>query len=171
MSSQQSSESKSFSVFKQAQVKFKYQGKRPSRDDDLGEVVDFSRGGDNRIIRLEVPDGFQDCVGIYRGPIYGLKGFPGFLFAPEALSESLQLELAFQSVDEYCESPNKTNIDLCSPKPTEEFNPDECMWEAWKKANMTQETPKKRKTDNHNRKKYRSFKKMSWATAGYHYDW
>jgi hypothetical protein len=160
-----------FSAFKRAQVRHRRQGKNPSRSDDLSEVVDFGRIGDDRILKLEIPEQYKDDSDLYKGPIYGLKGFPGFLFAPQALAESLQIEIAYQSVREFCESPNGTNIDLCPPKPTEENNHDETMWELWKKSNMFQDMPKKQKLEMPNRKKHRSFKKLSWATMGYHYDW
>lgn len=174
MTSHEASESTSFSAFKKAQIRHRRQGKNPNRDDDLGQVIDFSRNQDDRILSLKLPKEFEDsCIDIYRGPIYGLTGFPGFLFAPQALTESLQLEIAFQAVSSYCEAPNKTNIDQCPPKPTEECNHEENMWELWKKSNVIPpETPKKQKLETHSRKKkYRSFKKLSWATMGYHYDW
>lgn len=164
-----------FSAFKRVQVRHRRQGNNPNRSDDLAEVIDFSKGGDDRILRLEVPDNTEQDD-IYSGPMYGLKGFPGFLFAPNALTDSLQSELAYQSVCHYCEEPNKTNIDLCPPKQNEDSNYDEKMWDLWKETTMVvqEETnPKKQKLQAScsAKKKYRSFKKLSWATLGYHYDW
>lgn len=52
----------------------------------------------------------EDCC-FYRGPIYGLRSFPGFLFAPSALSVDLQTHLALASVSSYCQAPHKTNLD------------------------------------------------------------
>lgn len=164
-----------FSAFKRAQVHHRRQGNNPNRSDDLAEVIDFSRGGDDRIVKLEIPKDLDQNVSnedIYRGPIYGLEGFPGFLFAPNALADSIQTELAYQSVSEYCEAPHRTNIDLCPPKENEECNYSERMWELWKKSSIVQEKKsKKQKLGAQNGKKYRCFKKLSWATTGLHYNW
>jgi hypothetical protein len=140
--------------------------------DALDELVDFSRGQDERITPLSLPQNASDLQNIYRGPIYGLKGFPGVLYAPQALMESLQFDLAYNSVSIFCESPHTTNIDQCPPKKNEELNSDGKMWELWKEDNRRRESStKKQKVDHSARKKYRSFKKLSWATMGYHYDW
>lgn len=159
------------SAFKRAQLRHKRQGKNPNRSDDLSEVVDFGRTKDDRIVKLELPETCRCHEEVYKGPIYGLEGFPGFLFAPQALSESLQIEIAYQSVREFCELPNRTNIDQCPPKQMEEINHGESMWDLWKKSNMSPAAPKKQKLDYSKMKKYHSFKKLSWATMGYHYDW
>jgi alkylated DNA repair protein alkB family protein 1 len=161
----------SVSAFKRSQVYHRRQGDNPNRSDDLEEVVDFSWGQDDRITTLSLPKGSSDITNIYRGPIYGLAGFPGLLYAPQALTESLQFELAYHSVSEFCERPHRTNIDLCLPKKTEERNDEEHMWELWKEENMLRGSAKKQKPDPAAKKKYRSFKKLSWATMGYHYDW
>ena len=172
----------SWSAFKRALVRYRRKGDEPNRSDDLEEMVDFSRGHDTRITTVSLPDKVlcEDAkFTLYRGPLYGLDGFPGFFYAPAALSESLQLEIAYRSVSEYCESPNATNIDSCPPKSSEEFNKDDSMWELWKRDNglasdgndngeKGKTHPKKPSTAT---KKYRSFKKLSWATLGYHYDW
>ena len=45
------------------------------------------------------------------------------------------------------------------------------MWNMWKEETKRSKGPKKQKLHNPEPKKYRSFKKLSWATMGYHYDW
>jgi len=160
--------------FKRAQLRHRRQGENPNRMDDLGDWIDFSQGPteDNRIISLDLPDEVADKH-IYKGPIFGLRGFPGLLFAPNALGEDVQNELAFQAVTKYCESPHKTNIDQCAPKANEEVDESMKMWEDWKAETNWQEssTKKKQKALHSGRRKYRSLKKLSWATMGYHYDW
>jgi len=122
-----------FSAFKQAQIRHRRQGNNSCRTDDLPEVVDFGIGIDDRIIKLKIPDELCNAEELYQGPIYGLKGFPGFLFAPQALEEELQTAIAFHSVTKFCEPPHHTNIDLRPPKDSELSNLDEPMWNLWKK--------------------------------------
>jgi alkylated DNA repair protein alkB family protein 1 len=98
------------------------------------------------------------------GPLYGLVGFPGFLYAPQALSASLQLEIAYRSVAEFCEPPHATNIGLLPPKPSEDSKAGGCMWELWKMHQLSE-------AYNNQRKSYGIFGKLSWATCGYQYDW
>jgi alkylated DNA repair protein alkB family protein 1 len=168
----QESVDQSATVFKRAQGRHRRRGDNPNRLDDLDELVDFSRGQDERITPLSLPQNTSDLQNIYRGPIYGLKGFPGVLYAPQALTESLQFDLAYNCVSKFCERPHTTNIDQCPPKKNEELNSDGKMWELWKEDNRKRESStKKQKVDHSARKKYRSFKKLSWATMGYHYDW
>ena len=162
---------KEVSPFKKALIRHRRRGDNPNRIDDLKELVDFGTGQDKRIINLELPQGTKKIPNVYSGPIYGLEGFPGFLYAPQALSESLQFELAYQSVSEYCESPHATNIDKCPPKKSEVLNYDQKMWDLWKEENKLRDARKKQKVDHGAKKKYRTFKKLSWATMGYHYDW
>ena len=72
---------------------------------------------DDRIIRIEIPagrnlendrnsnnhlddkdnriDNTNTNINYYNGPWYGLKDFPGFMIAPSALSEQLQLILCY----------------------------------------------------------------------------
>jgi len=40
----------------------------------------------------------------------------GFLYAPQALSKTLHLQMAWKAVSEYCECPHSTNIELVPPK-------------------------------------------------------
>lgn len=166
--------------FKKAQVRHRRRGDDLYRVDDMGDWIDFGRGMDkeNRIYRVNnVPDKtISDSV--YKGPIFGLKGFQGFYFFPNALDEKVQKELAYKSVSEYCERPHCTNIDQVPPKASEEENLEDRMWDLWKESDDSSSTPRKKqkrsgdaKHDHHHRPKYRSFKKLSWATLGYHYDW
>jgi alkylated DNA repair protein alkB family protein 1 len=161
-------------AFKRIQARHRRQADDLNRTDDLNELVDFSGDlDDDRIIQLKLPEeSSEDLSNTYRGPIFGLKDFPGFLYAPQALTGPLQLELAYRSVSDYCEKPHRTNIDLCPPKKSEVPNHDDKMWEMWKEESSLRETSsKKQKPDPHYKRKYRSFKKLSWATVGYHYDW
>lgn len=161
----------SFSAFKKAQIQHRRQGNNPNRCDDLTEVVDFSKGDDARISSIHFPNNLQKPEEAYKGPIFGLKGFPGFLYFPQALSESLQTQIALRAVKEFCESPHRTNIDLCLPKESEDPNHGDSMWELWQSSNKDKVPLKRPKVSPFNRTKYRSFNKLSWATMGYHYDW
>jgi alkylated DNA repair protein alkB family protein 1 len=164
------------SSFKQAQARYRRQPHAPDRLDDLSDLVDFSRGGDDRIMTVDL--NLPENVTCYRGPVYGLRDFPGLLYAPQALAESLQTDLAYAAVSQYCEAPHVTNIDSALPKPSEEDNADESMWELWKETNghgcgddNDEDTKQAVSSSSGNKKKYRSFRKLSWATMGYHYDW
>lgn len=165
------------SAFKRAQVKHRRQGTRPNRHDDLDCFVDFSTSmtRDDGIYPVDSPSTSNDNECLYDGPIYGISDFPGFLFAPQALSPSLQLNLAFAAVSEYCEAPHATNIDLVPPKAgKEENNIGQSMWELWKQQNGHGETPdgsNAERTIGTSLKHYRSFSKLSWSTMGYQYDW
>ena len=46
----------------------------------------------------------------YKGPIYGIKSHPGFMYIPQALSLQLQHDLAYMALTEYCNAPHATNI-------------------------------------------------------------
>lgn len=146
------------SAFKAAYVRFRRRPDQPDRFDDLSEMVDFGRPEDPRVIRMP---SLRDTKDVYHGPVYGLQGFPGFLYAPQALSPELQYNLSYQAVSVYCEAPHKTNIDLIPPKPHEMLN-DETQWKLWKKEVSEKKT---------SRSYYRNFDKLSWATLGHHYDW
>lgn len=150
------------SAFKRAQVRYRKQ------DDTNAEWIDFSNPEDGRIHALKVTD--EDAGrgnDYYQGPVYGLDGFPGFIYAPQALSAELQLQLAYQSVSEFCEAPHATNIDGVPPKASEVVNTNESMWELWKREDSNARTTR----DNNNSRYYRCFRKLSWATCGYQYDW
>jgi alkylated DNA repair protein alkB family protein 1 len=163
---------KGISAFKRAQLRYRRQGAAPNRTDEVNDWLDFSNPTDDRMFRVESPPR-QDGLNYYKGPLYGISNFPGFLYAPQTLAPSLQDELAYLAVSEYCEAPHATNIDLLPSKAGfEENSTSESMWELWKQQNgygaSTDDIIKK---NGHPTKKYRSFAKLSWSTMGYHYDW
>jgi len=140
----------------------------------LSEIIDFSNPtGDERIIST--------------GRTFGLSTHPGFTYAPEALSQAMQQDLSYLALAEYCEQPHRTNISAVPPKPNEVRYPNTRIWSLWKDQNGFEGKPATGKNDQYNGKKrprddkghklrvevkhYRSPKKLSWATLGYHYDW
>jgi alkylated DNA repair protein alkB family protein 1 len=153
------------SAFKQAQTRHRRKGAAPNRVDDLDDMLDFSSSNNSDLTySVKLPPSKEK---MYEGPLFGIHGFPGFLYAPQALSVSLQTELAFGAVSEYCEAPHATNIDLVPPKTDkEENNVNQSMWELWKEQNASTEG-----ANGKTLKKYRCFAKLSWATMGYQYDW
>lgn len=166
---------KGLSAFKQAQVRHRRQGAAPNRMDDLDSSLDFSRPTqDNRIYSVKCPHSQDNDNRFYDGPLYGITDFPGFLYAPQALAPSLQSDLAFSAVSEYCESPHATNIDLVPPKAgKKDNNVNQSMWELWKEQNGYGDASEASdgKTNGHSLKKYGTFTKLSWSTMGYQYDW
>lgn len=163
------------SEFKQAQMRHKRIPGEPNRSDDLDSLLDFSVDvKHDSIYSIKTPP-TDNNGNLYNGPIYGIEGFSGFLYAPQALSPSLQLDLAFAAVSGYCEAPHATNIDLIPPKEgKEENNVKDKMWELWKLENVgvgSSEGAVNQSRRQSSRKKYRSFSKLSWSTMGYHYDW
>lgn len=173
-----------WSVYKRVQVRCK----QAAVNDivDLPGFVDFYRH-DKRIHRLKNPvttseagfNDIDDASQFYQGPIYGMSGFPGFVYCPRALSESVQTELAFEAVTKYCEAPHTTNIELLPPKTSEvENEAHQTMWHLWKAERANSDgnssepsTIATATTSPPTKKRYRSFHKLSWATTGYHYDW
>jgi alkylated DNA repair protein alkB homolog 1 len=171
MEKQGASEQVVMTPFKRAQLHHRRQGDLPNRTDDLAECLDFNRSGDDRILSLTPPDTMET---IYKGPMFGIKNVPGFLFAPQALGTDIQRELAYRSVTEYCEAPHRTNIDLCHTESSHASDEFKAMWDLWKEDNRQvdeQNKKKKPKTLQSSLQTRRSFKKLSWATMGYHYDW
>ncbi len=159
-------------AFKAAYVRFRRRPDQPDRWDDLSEMIDF--GGqidDSRIMRM--PSLSQEDV--YQGPIFGLRDFPGFLYAPQALSTNLQHCLSYRALSVYCETPHTTNIDLIPPKPHEIVNNNEnneSQWDLWKNKGQNEDsTEKLKKPQSTPRTFYRNYDKLSWATLGHHYDW
>ena len=169
--------------FKRAQLRHRRHGDNPYRTDDIDECLDFHRymkggdGNDDRIIRLTLPENTTSDTTVYRGPMFGIRNVPGFLFAPQALGADLQKELAHQSVTEYCEAPHKTNIDQSQPKEPLNTGISKKMWDLWKEDNHQKEESNKKKNKKHKsihsgkQIPHRCFQKLSWATMGFHYDW
>jgi alkylated DNA repair dioxygenase AlkB len=187
-----SDDSSRHDLFKQAQLRYRRDASKPEgRIDDLADMVDFGRAigtTDSRIHALDLKERARSDEGAndssdceqdsYSEPLYTLEGYDGFLYAPQALPLELQLQLAYQAVSAYCEPPHKTNIDLVEPKPFEIDNSSMSMWELWKQENGF---PSRREpagngtarlpTFGKDRRFYKSFAKLSWATMGYNYDW
>jgi alkylated DNA repair protein alkB family protein 1 len=180
------------SAFKVAQGRYKRRPNDPDRVDDLHEVIDFHNPNSShqtkngRIRRIEPTRYYSsdsnennDCI--YSGPIYTLNDFySGFLFFPAALSTPVQNALAYAAVRSYCEFPHVTNIHGVPPKPTENVNhTSPSMWEIWKQEQEQQRQQQqsngnqilKRTMNTNQNPYYRCFRKLSWATMGYHYDW
>lgn len=188
-----SDDSSRHDLFKQAQLRYRRDASKPEgRVDDLADLVDFGRpigANDSRIHQaLDQKERARSDEGAkensvydqdsYTGPLYTLEGYDGFLYAPQALPMAWQLQLAYQAVSAYCERPHKTNIDLVEPKAFEIDNSSMSMWELWKLENgfpsrrvaadcASNPLPKFGK----DRRFYKSFAKLSWATMGYNYDW
>jgi len=149
--------------------------------DKNGEGDNTMEHADPRILTLKTPtpneNNSNNSQSYYQGPAFGLSEFPGFIFFPQALSECLQTQLAFESVTDFCEAPHATNIDLVAPKSHEVVNgEEETLWHLWKTEHGFATATNKGQAssaakDNPNKKYYRSFRKLSWATTGYHYDW
>jgi alkylated DNA repair protein alkB family protein 1 len=171
MTPDETKETSASSAFKRAHARYRRQAHAPDRLDDLSELLDFSRGGDDRILPVRLKEQKDMDTDYYQGPIYGLKGFPGFLYAPQSLSNSLQTQLAYEAVSQYCEPPHVTNIDSVPPKQSEERNTNESMWNLWKEENFCGNDKTTLDPKNPTKRKYRCFRKLSWATLGYHYDW
>ena len=179
MESGNSRENSVCTAFKRAQVRYRRRGNDPNRSSDLPELVDFNGAinDDDRVVHFATRRVCStNAEEIYQGSLYGLREFPGFIYAPQALSISLQQQLAYHAVSEYCEAPHLTNIDQTPPKEFEYRNKDEKMWELWKRDCGFGDDPtvgfEEHKSNQKQPKKYyRNFQKLSWATMGYHYDW
>ena len=160
--------------FKKTLHHFRRQPNDPDRIDDVEELVDFTHAREGRCLanqaieRVELHYVGRDC---YQGPLYTLPDYPGFLYAPSALSHMAQLQLAFQAVTTYCQSPHTTNIQLVPPKAHESLT-ETPMWKLWKDQHLIASssnapTATRCLCKSH----YLSFHKLAWATMGYHYDW
>jgi alkylated DNA repair protein alkB family protein 1 len=166
----------SWSAFKRAHVRYRRKSDDSHHLSDLADLIDFSapsKTRDARIVDIYLPDNATD-LDVYRGPLYGLEGFSGFVYAPQALNDSLQTELAYHAVSKWCEEPHTTNIQLNKPKESEIDNGHDNMWKLWKQENeygYGDEQQPRPKPLKHAKKEYKSFQKLSWATCGYHYDW
>lgn len=130
----------------------------------------------------------------YKGPTFGITTHPGFVYIPHALSKRIQMDLAHESLTQFCNDPHGTNIDLVPMKKNEIVNgPNESMWNLWKQdhgyaandhvdahangiANDSIDSLETKQKDLNQymtlkRNTYKSLEKLSWATTGYHYDW
>lgn len=132
------------------------------------EVIDFRQpASDSRVTPLVSTNAAPSP------PLYGLSTHPGFAFAPACLSPDLQERLAYLALSQYCERPHRTNIDLVPIKPGEDDD-GRRIWDMWKTEHVDERINKKQRIEEANTTKlkpYRSPKKLSWATMGYHYDW
>ena len=149
----------------------------------IDEVVDFRRPSDSRVIPISSISAVAPSSP--RSPtLYGLSSHPGFVFAPDCLSPDVQERLAYHALSQYCERPHRTNIDLVPIKPTMEEDDERSIWDIWKAIygfdgqderrdkRQCREDAGANKTHEIKRlQPYRSPKKLSWATMGYHYDW
>lgn len=158
-------EQNNISAFKAALQRHKW----PSAVRSKEHLVDFGNpSADARIHHVEKAT-------------YRLDGYPGFRYQPAALSEKVQKELSLRTIRAYCEHPHRTNIDLVPCKPSEIRNDHETFWQNWKTRCLHNRTSngarfsKKRRTVHHQQHQskplYKSVKKLSWSTMGYHYDW
>jgi alkylated DNA repair protein alkB family protein 1 len=138
-------------------------------------------------LRRNNDDNNDDCY--YQGALYELCAKPGVYVAPRALGTLLQRALAYASLTCYCEAPHATNMEGVPPKPHQVVNaPHETMWVLWKQEHereqkqQQQQQEQQQRSGKESRKRpsssqsqsshyYRSFRKLSWATVGYHYDW
>ena len=86
----------------------------------------------------------------YKGPMYGIKGFPGFVVAPNALHSDLKKQLAYEAVTTYCENPpyrtnlvsnNESEGDKHDNRQQQDDNVDNgvSMWEDWKQQRQQQQ--------------------------------
>jgi hypothetical protein len=136
-------------IFKQCHNHHKRHPHNPDRLDDLDELLDFrccdhdNDPKDNNkfvpyIRRIDVDnvvyavDNDEDEEGMEpreerrRRPgeqdslrYFGLSCYPGFLFFPAALDETLIRQLAHCALTDYCETPYRTNIEQIAPKSSE----------------------------------------------------
>jgi alkylated DNA repair protein alkB family protein 1 len=106
----------------------------------------------------------------------------------------MQTDIAYKALTDFCNAPHRTNIDLVPKKENEIDNQETVsmsMWNLWKKdqrllrkkqaseecALTSEDTSRKSWADKEGSESmctaryYKSFDKLSWATAGYHYDW
>ena len=141
--------------------------RQPVEGLDNSDLIDFLVG-DERVVDIVCDE--SSTADIYRGRLFGLKGFPGFLYAPSALSDEVQRAFGLAAVSEYCEKPHATNIDAVPPKASEVIaDDDDTMWNLWKhehgfvarsSGNSSSHT-NDRKKNTHSPRYYRSFGKLS----------
>ncbi len=189
----------SINIYKEIFKKHRRRPDDPNYINDLEEIVDFSMEqrqqpqqcgcSDPRIIDLTKFRNRSKVLGSttttkYDGPIYGLKTHPGFAYIPSALSPDLQRDLAYMALTEFCEAPHGTNIDLVpikvgleipnTPSENENGSKEESMWELWKKEKKelgNKDISIKTLSEGKQKRYYKSFDKLAWATLGYRFDW
>lgn len=154
--------------FKKAVTLFKRQHVNPDRTDDLSRCIDFSNEQQVSqhsfgIEKISLNTFKSDDY--YQGELFTLREYPGFLYAPGAMSLTAQLQMAHQAVTMYCQEPHNTNIHLVHPKSHETFT-ELSMWELWKQAHYSGN-----ETSEAYKHHYMSFHKLAWSTMGYHFDW
>mmetsp|Transcript_14516 Transcript_14516/g.20694 ORF Transcript_14516/g.20694 Transcript_14516/m.20694 type:complete len:395 (+) Transcript_14516:120-1304(+) len=150
---------------------------------DLDDVVDFGAGY-YRGHSVKIIPHSESNNSNFGGPIFCLHQYPGFMYLPNALSESFQKEIALLSLSKFCEPPHLTNIDNVPKKRGEETNVLKdgsliSMWDLYKSQLLNSDSEFRHKPINNTENNiernafhyYRSFDKLSWATLGYHYDW
>jgi len=79
------------------------------------DVVDFSAwsaaGGDllrdGRIFEKKLERGTAGDLPVYKGAMFGLKGYDGFYVAPNALSLRVQRKIALCCIEKYNKMPHK----------------------------------------------------------------
>ena len=185
------------SAYKAAYNSHRRRPNNPLYDRDLQDksIIDFSTNWnrDDRIISLSNSNRVAGGSS-YQGPIFGLASHPGFIYIPQALSPSLQTELAYRSLTEFCnvrDCGHTTNIQLVPKKDSEVINSrEDTMWNLFERefdepkeqgVNVTVGPNgsglKRKRTSNQSTARhkkvqyYESFDKLSWATMGYQYDW
>lgn len=207
------------SAYKQAYLRHRRRHRDEGFKDDFPDLLDFSNptaANKTTTSSSSSSDGsssssHQSCANIfplqienyiYKGPVYGIRSHPGFIYVPQAISKNIQMDLAYQALTEFCESPHRTNIDLVPIKESETMNGGkDTMWSLWKRENCNSPVGDCMNADdplrvNHREREsvsqdkindkqfessentletqprfYKTMKKLSWATTGYHYDW
>lgn len=151
----------------------------PNYIGDLNDLVDFSNPSSDPRIIPHNHDRFQ-CR--YQGPTFGITTHPGFVYIPQALSKRMQTDIAYKALTDFCNAPHRTNIDLVPKKENEIDNQETVsmsMWNLWKKDQRLLRKKQWARIEKEGcesesvctARYYKSFDKLSWATAGYHYDW
>jgi len=101
--------------------------------------------GDEQVEEL-APDRLPEA---YAGPLFGIRGRPGFVLAPGALSDQVCRVLTHLALTRYCEPPHRTNLDAHKA----------LIQEPPETAGATGEHKESRSP------------KLAWASLGFHFDW
>ena len=133
----------------------------------------------------------------YSGPMYELTTHPGFVYVPQALSPSFQIQLAYLALTQYCHAPYaRTNLlgDFCKTTSTDSSSSSSSssspshsniLWEQYKQGYKKAQPQQQRQQ--HDEEEEEEIKidslsscytqpvllleKLSWSTLGYHYNW